>query len=65
MHLIGKKPGGKLPHLGANHCTPDAGNTMVSKYEGTLSGDELKLKVTRDTPNGAMTSELTAKRSTT
>ena len=41
------------------------GNTMVSKYEGTLSGDELKLKVTRDTPNGAMTSELTAKRSTT
>ena len=41
------------------------GNTMVSKYEGTLSGDELKLKVTRDTPNGAQTSELTAKRSTT
>ena len=41
------------------------GNTMVSKYEGTLSGDELKLKVTRDTPNGATTSELTAKRSTT
>jgi hypothetical protein len=41
------------------------GNTMVSKYEGTLSGDELKLKVTRDTPNGATTSEVTAKRSTT
>ena len=41
------------------------GNTMVSKYEGTLSGDELKLKVTRDTPNGATTSEMTAKRSTT
>jgi hypothetical protein len=39
------------------------GNTMVSKYEGTLSGDELKLKVTRDTPNGPMTSEMTAKRS--
>jgi hypothetical protein len=41
------------------------GNTMVSKYEGTLSGDELKLKVSRDTPNGPMTSEMTAKRSTT
>jgi hypothetical protein len=38
---------------------------MVSKYEGTLSGDELKLKVSRDTPNGPMTSEMTAKRSTT
>ena len=41
------------------------GNTMVTKYEGTLSGDELKLKVTRDTPNGQMTNEMTAKRSTT
>jgi len=41
------------------------GQTMVSKYEGTLSGDELKLKVTRDGPNGATTSEMTAKRSTT
>ena len=41
------------------------GNTMVSKYEGTLSGDELKLKVTREGPNGQTTTELTAKRSTT
>jgi hypothetical protein len=41
------------------------GNTMVSKYEGTLSGDELKLKVTRDGQNGPTTTELTAKRSTT
>lgn len=41
------------------------GNTMVSKYEGTLSGDELKLKVNREGRNGATTSELTAKRSTT
>lgn len=41
------------------------GNTMVSKYEGTLSGDELKLKVTRDGPNGPTTTEMTAKRSTT
>ena len=41
------------------------GQTMVSKYEGVLSGDELKLKVTRDGQNGPATSELTAKRSTT
>ena len=39
------------------------GQTMVTRYEGTLSGDELK--VTRDTPNGPMTSEMTAKRSAT
>ena len=41
------------------------GNTRVTKYEGTLSGDELKLKVTRETQNGPMTSDVTAKRSTT
>ncbi len=41
------------------------GNTMVTKYEGTLSGDELKLKVNREGRNGPTTSELTAKRSTT
>ena len=41
------------------------GQTMVSKYEGTLSGDELKLKVTREGPNGPTTTEMTAKRSTT
>jgi hypothetical protein len=41
------------------------GQTMVSKYEGTLSGDELKLKVNRDGPNGPTTTEMTAKRSTT
>ena len=41
------------------------GNTRVTKYEGTLSGDDLKLKITRDTQNGPMTTEATAKRSTT
>jgi len=41
------------------------GNTMVTKYEGTVSGDEMKLKITRDTPNGPMTNEVTAKKSTT
>jgi hypothetical protein len=41
------------------------GNTRVTKYEGTLSGDELKLKVTRESQNGPQTTEVTAKRSTT
>ena len=39
---------------------------MVSKYEGTLSGDELKLKTTRPGQDGTpMAVEMTAKRSTT
>lgn len=39
---------------------------MVSKYEGTLSGDELKLKTTRPGQDGTpQTIEMTAKRSTT
>jgi hypothetical protein len=41
------------------------GNTRVSKYEGTVSGDEMKLKITREGQNGPMTNEVTAKRSTT
>ena len=41
------------------------GNTMVTKYEGTVSGDEIKFKITRDTQNGPMTNEVTAKKSTT
>lgn len=41
------------------------GNTRVTKYEGALAGDELKLKVTRDTQNGPQTNEVTAKRSGT
>jgi hypothetical protein len=41
------------------------GNTRVTKYEGTVAGDELKLKITREGQNGPQTSEVTAKRSTT
>ncbi len=40
------------------------GNTRVTKYEGTMSGDELKLKITRETQNGPQTTEATAKRAT-
>ena len=41
------------------------GNSMVTKYEGTLSGDTLTLKETRNGRNGATSRDITAKRSTT
>jgi hypothetical protein len=41
------------------------GNKMTTKYEGTAAGSELKLKVTRDTPNGPQTSDVVAKKATT
>jgi len=42
------------------------GNTMVQKYEGTVSGDEMKLKITRTGQDGTpMTNDVVAKRSTT
>jgi hypothetical protein len=41
------------------------GNTMVTKYEGVVDGDSMKLKITRDTQNGPMTTEVVAKKSTT
>jgi hypothetical protein len=42
------------------------GNTMVTKYEGTVSGDEMKLKITRTGQDGTpMTNEVVAKRSAT
>ncbi len=42
------------------------GNEVVTKYEGTVAGDELKLKITRPGRDGSpMTNEITAKRSTT
>jgi hypothetical protein len=41
------------------------GNTMVQKFEGTVNGDEIKFKITRDTQNGPQTNEVTAKKSST
>jgi len=41
------------------------GNTMVQKFEGTVDGDTMKLKITRDTQNGPMTNEVTAKKGST
>ena len=40
------------------------GNTMVTKYEGTVNGDEMKLKITRQGQDGTpVTNEVVAKRS--
>ena len=41
------------------------GQTRVTTYSGTLSGDELKLKQTREGRNGQQTSDFTLKRSAT
>ena len=42
------------------------GTTMVTSYDGVLGGDELKLKITRNGPDGTpTTTEVVAKRSAT
>lgn len=41
------------------------GNTRITKYEGTVSGDTLNLKETRDGQNGPTSRDIAAKRSTT
>jgi hypothetical protein len=41
------------------------GNESVTKYEGTVSGDSLNLKETRNGQNGPTTRDIAAKRSTT
>jgi hypothetical protein len=39
--------------------------TMTTEYTGTVSGDTINLKMNMNGPNGPMTRELTAKKSTT
>jgi len=41
------------------------GQTRVTTYSGTLAGDELKLKQTRQGRNGEQTTDIVAKRGTT
>ena len=41
------------------------GNSFVTKYDGTISGDTLNLKETRNGQNGENTRDIAAKRSTT
>jgi hypothetical protein len=38
---------------------------IVQEYTGTVSGDSINLKLNMNTPNGPMTREMTAKKSTT
>ncbi len=41
------------------------GNKMTTKYDGTVSGNEIKFKTTTETPNGPREGEVVAKKSTT
>ena len=41
------------------------GNKMTTKYDGTVSGNEIKFKTTTETPNGAREGEVVAKKATT
>jgi hypothetical protein len=41
------------------------GNTMVTKYSGTVAGDEMKLHTTTETPNGTREGDIVAKKGTT
>ena len=41
------------------------GNEFITKYSGTVSGDTLNLKETRNGRNGEQTRDIAAKRSTT
>jgi len=45
--------------------TEAGGQTRTTTYTGTLAGEELKIKQTRQGQNGEQTSEFTAKRSAT
>ena len=38
------------------------GNSMVIKYEGVVNGDEIKLKIMRNGPDGPVTTDVVAKR---
>jgi hypothetical protein len=41
------------------------GNKMTTKYDGTVSGNEIKFKTTTETPNGPREAEVVAKKATT
>ena len=75
---MGRRGGGGAPaateisngKIDGDHVSFDVkrefnGNEFVTKYEGTVSGDTLNLKETRNGRNGAQTRDIAAKRSTT
>ena len=41
------------------------GNTRITKYEGTVEGETIKFKITREGQNGPVTNEVVAKKATT
>jgi len=41
------------------------GNKMVQKYDGSVSGSEMKLKMSMEGPNGPIERDIVAKKSTT
>ena len=41
------------------------GTKFTQKYDGTVSGSEMKLKMTMETPNGPVERDIVAKKSTT
>lgn len=41
------------------------GNTMTTKYTGTVSGNEMKLHMVTETPNGTRENDVVAKKATT
>jgi hypothetical protein len=41
------------------------GNSFVTKYEGVVNGEEMKLKITREGQNGPVSNDVVAKKSTT
>jgi hypothetical protein len=60
----GKVSGGTIT-FDVTRAGRNGGPDMVTKYEGTVAGDNLNLKITTDRGNGPQTNEAVAKRATT
>jgi hypothetical protein len=58
----GKVDGNKVS-FSVKRSTPNG--EFVTKYEGEIDGDTMKLKITRDMGNGPQSTDVVAKRSTT
>ena len=63
LALKNGKVSGNTISFDVTRTTPNG--DMVTKYEGTVSGDDLNLKVTTDRGNGPQTVDAVAKRATT
>ena len=63
MPIANGKVNGNAITFDVTRTTPNG--DMVTKYEGTVSGDTMHLKITSDRGNGPQTQEADAKRGTT